>query len=238
MTLGRQADALREILGQLTTLVTADVVALFREYGEDRDFPKVLTPALTELVTPYAQGAAEITAQWYTEMAPELDFRAKPVVDLPAERIEKTARWALYAPGNGRPLNRVAGAAKRMVSDASRTTVLVNAEEEGVRWARLASSDACAFCRLMSTRGAVYHSDENALKSHDHCRCVAVPERGGARYRPPAYVAEWEEEYTAARRAGNTDTKSILAHMRAADTAKAAVAKDSAPIDRPAVDLD
>lgn len=60
-------------------------------------------------------------------------------------------------------LSRLSGSVKRMVADASRDTVLSSSLEEGVRWARYASANACAFCRLLATRQAVYRSEADAL---------------------------------------------------------------------------
>ena len=166
--LAAQAQALHLVMGDLTTLTVKDLVALFRQYGQDPDFPSVLAPALTEIVTPYAQGAAEVTAQWYDELATEsTDFKASPVVDLPAEQIAQTVKWALFAPGEGTPLSRTAGSAKRMVLDASRATVVANAAEQGIRYVRHAQPDACAFCRMLATRTSaadgLYTSAEAAL---------------------------------------------------------------------------
>jgi hypothetical protein len=172
-------------------------------------------------------------------------------VDLPAARVDKTLNWALHAPTAPQPtqpdiapqgsqptpavtLERLSGSAKRMVFDASRDTVTTNAIKQDVKWARYASANACAFCRLMATRGPVYASERSATKVvgrgpaqitrgtrklgeswHDHCRCLAVPVPVGDVYEPPDYTEQWQQDYIAARKAGNRDAKSILAHMRA-----------------------
>ena len=186
-----------------------------------------------------------MTAQWYNELAPTSAFRATPVVDLPAARIDNTIGWALHAPGQATPLERIAGSAKRMVFDASRDTVVANARIEGVRWVRQARPDACAFCRLMATRGPVYHSETSATevvgargrprgaqvlgdKYHDHCRCIAAPLRAGSSYIPPAYTAQWQQDYIDATRALRKDGKqpdlsNVLTHMRANSDATGSV---------------
>lgn len=274
------AQALQSVLADLGTVTVQQVVTLFRKYAGITDFPALLKQALPEIVTPHAEAAAHITAQWYDELNPSSTFEATPVVDLAPERFNKTADWALYAPGDAKPEERLAGSTKRMVSDASRDTVLSNVREEGVLWARYASANACAFCRMVATRGAVYRTELSASrvtgqavnltvadrrmraaglvnttdllnrrdryakgakkgqdkvrqlrgsqkqgeKYHDHCRCIAVPVRGGD-YEPPDYVHQWEQDYVAAVKAtkaekktkgeyGAIDFKAVLAQMR------------------------
>ena len=239
-TLVEHADALREIVTDLSTLTVQKLVAFFRQAG-DRDKEEMyafLREALPAIVGPHAQAAATITAQWYDELAPTAAFHASPVVDLDEAKIDGTTRWALYAPGDAAPLDRLAGATKRWVADASRDTVTANAAQEGVRYARHAAPDACAFCRLLATRTSeedgLYQSAWSALrvvgsngrpkgsrklgdKYHDHCRCVAVPVRSDQAYDPPDYVMAWQDQYIEARNEVGGDTKKILAHMRAAD---------------------
>jgi hypothetical protein len=247
--LAAHAAALQSILADLGTVTVQQLVHLFRQYSGAPDFPAVVKQAFPGIVTPHAHAAAAITAQWYDELAP--GFHATPAVDLPAARLEKTLNWALYAPTKPQPaqpdipapvsapepavtLERLAGSAKRMVMDASRDTVVDNAVKQDFKWARYASANACAFCRLMATRGPVYASERSATKVvgrgpaqttkgtrklgesyHDHCRCIAVPVPDGETYTPPDYTSQWEQDYLAARKAGNRDAKSILAHMRA-----------------------
>lgn len=199
-------------------LTVEQLVALWRRYSDSPDILTVLQAAVPEIVGQHAEAAAMVSAQWYEELLPEADFVAAPVIDLPLERLDGTIRWALYAPGDSTPIDRLAGSSKRMVFDASRTTIIENAKTEGVRWSRYASATACEFCRVLATRGSVYSSRQKALKGHDHCRCVAVPERDD--YEPPDYVQQWEDEYNAARKTVADEGKAqslnnILAAMRA-----------------------
>lgn len=219
--LASHAEALQHILQDLSTITIQQLAELFRQYGDLPNFGPLLQQAFPEMIAPHTQAAALISAQWYDELSPSSNFHAAPIVDLPPARIDKTVQWALHAPGDASPLDRLAGSSKRMVMDSSRTTVIGNAKTEGVSWARYASATACEFCRILATRGAVYGSKQSALKSHDHCRCIATPLRAGQDWTPPAYVAKWEDEYVAARAtvsaAGQPQTlNNILAAMRAA----------------------
>lgn len=235
------AEALQAILGDLGTVTVAQLVALVRQYGAHAEFPTVLHAVFPEIIRPHAHAAAQITAQWFNDIIPQSD--PTPVVDLAPERIAKTVDWSLYAPSDTKPvgeinpdvtLHRLAGSAKRMVFDASRDTVVTNSVKQKIKYARYASADACAFCRLLATRGPVYGSERSATmvvgrgpaqttrgtqklgdKYHDHCRCLVVGIPVGEEYTPPDYTAEWQKQYEAAREAGNYNINSILAHMRA-----------------------
>ncbi|BBZ57958.1 VG15 protein [Mycolicibacterium phocaicum] len=175
MPLLADAQALQGVLVDLVALPIRDLVQLWRQYGDQAEFRAILEAALPQILAPYLQGAAMVTAQQYTEQLPESPFQAKPYGDIPVERIMGTIAWALNAPGSAPPLDRIAGAVKRMVFDASRQTALRNLEAEygfefsdggteelGTLWARYASATACGFCKVLATRGAVYTSKEAA----------------------------------------------------------------------------
>lgn len=269
-------QALQHILGDMSTLATRDLVQLFNEHGDGESFPDLLRKTFGEIVRPYAHAAATITARWYHELFPDSDFQPTPTVDLPDPRIDKTVDWAINAPTSKSSdgavptdvvLGRVSGSSQRMINDASRTTVVRNAEEEGVKWTRLAAPDACAFCKVLALRGAAYNSygvaeDNIGVKRlvvvgrngrargsrpigesyHDCCRCVAVPVRKGTEWKPPGYVKDWAEQYRDAKKAagGASDLKAILAKMRAAERARQAEADAIEEHDQvlPPVELD
>ena len=89
----------------------------------------------------------------------------------------------------------LAGVIVKQTADAAREAVeqATRDDSRAVGWARVTRPKACAFCLMLASRGAVYHSDESAsrvtggargrtrgtqLKGdayHDDCRCFAVP---------------------------------------------------------------
>jgi hypothetical protein len=73
--------------------------------------------------------------------------------------LHSNVGWALSLPD---PLTNLVGSVERQVFNASRDTVLSNAEKEGTKWARHASANACSFCRILSTRLGVYASEAAA----------------------------------------------------------------------------
>lgn len=179
------AAALQLILADLARLTIRDLMELWRRYSDNPDIRGILEVALPEVVAPYAAGAAAVSAQWYDELVPGLDFTAEPDVDLPAARFANTIGWALNAPGRATPLDRLAGSSQRMLFDTSRHTILTNLEAEygtvesepGTRWARYASSTACSFCRILATRGAVFRSADSAVQVSGRSLDLTVADR-------------------------------------------------------------
>ena len=178
-----QAYALRSLIGDITTLTARDLVGLYDEYGDD--WGQVLPVMWPQTVRPYAALAAQVTTHWYDQLLPESSYRARAFVDLPDERFSKSLDWALNAPGEATPLDRLCGSSQRMVADASRQTVVGNAFIEKVRWQRVASPDACNWCQALTNFGRTdYLSEDTAVASHDNCRCTAVPVRSVSAWKP------------------------------------------------------
>lgn len=204
------------ILDQLNVLAIQDVTELWRRSSDldSEAFRALIIEAFPELVDPYAAAAAELGAVWYDDSAPELDYIAKPAALPAAEMLSSSAEWALGASGD-LALGRLAGAAQRSVWNANRRTIVENSRTEaGARWARAVSGDACAFCAMLSTRGAAYRSESTAdFRSHDHCRCQAKEVRPGQTFTPAAHVARYEDAYRKASESA-TGTDAILAEMR------------------------
>jgi hypothetical protein len=174
-----------------------------------------VTDAYPELITPYMSLAADTTADWYEDLPAKLDtpaFAAAPAELLPEEQLAASARWAML---ENDPATALKGTATRSVFRSQRDTVMVNANREGVRWARHASATACGFCRMLATRGAAYRKQALALRSHDGCHCVAVPNRDG-RFEPMPYVEQWQADYSAARSDGHRTPKAIAQAMERA----------------------
>jgi len=189
-----EVAAFQALIIRLAGLAVADSVGLLRD-ADPRDVADALE-VYPQLLDPYLAASAQLTAEWYHNLAPDRGFAVEPT-GLPNRGVlVANANWALTQPD---PVLAIGGAAERQVFKTSRDTVMLNAERENVRFARYASATACGWCRVLATRGAVYRSAENAVKGHDNCHCIAVPERAGNPYVPPDYVAGWLDEYNTAR---------------------------------------
>lgn len=204
-----------KLVGALATQDTAGAMAL-------------ITDAYPQIVTPYLAAAGDLTATWYEDQAPALDYIAEPA-ELPA--VDQLAANGRYALTTKAPASVLTGAGRRQLFKVHRDTVLTNAEREGVAWVREARPGACGFCRMLATRvltegfgGApgLYLSEDTAnanphtedAEGHDHCRCVSVPIRGGSPYRVPGYVSDWLDDYEAVSR---DDAGALLPVWKIAD---------------------
>ncbi|SKI75717.1 VG15 protein [Mycobacteroides abscessus] len=127
---------------------------------DQRELLTFITDAYPEAITPFLGAAAVLTAQWYDEQPTTSTYTAQPGDLTPAAQLAISGRWAMLQPA---PIDALTGSAARALFNASRDTVLANVTAEpGARWARHASANACSFCRLMATRGAVYTSAASA----------------------------------------------------------------------------
>ncbi len=212
--LGALAEELRakieRLLSNLSQLDQAELLAF-------------ITDAAPEVLQPFIAAAADLTAIWYEDQNPDSGFTATPAPAPTADDIAKTARWAVLQPD---PAAAFSGAATELLFDASRNTVVDNAEREGVKWARFAREEACGFCRMLSVRGYFYKSEKSAkavqhqdAAGHTHCNCVAFPDRGqGAatsdfikKYEP--ILKQWKRDYNAARKIAGGNAGSIANAM-------------------------
>lgn len=222
----------REVLEALHANAVEDAVRAWSMASSadlsSAEFQAMILDAIPELAAPYEEAAAEYAASWYDDAAPELPYRAQPAAPAPREQVVTAVDWALGASGD-QALDRIAGTLQRLVWNGARRTTTENAAAEtGGHWARTASMDACAFCRVLAARGTtatggrrgVYTFETVDFKAHDSCRCLSVEVRPGRSYVAPEYVRKWDREYYAAVDATRSDPsepisiKAVLAHMR------------------------
>lgn len=184
--LGVRIDRLTPVIGRLN----------------QRELLAFITDTYPQLATPFLAAAGDLTATWYAEQpaGPKAaQFIPEPADLAPVEQLAASGRWAMLQP---EPVDALKRSATRAVFQTSTDTVAANAKREKVKWARHASANACGFCRLMATRGAVYNSQAAAGgKYHDGCHCIAVPDRDGS-YEPAPYVKQWEQDYVQAQNEG------------------------------------
>lgn len=156
----------QKILVQLHTLALEDLVKLWRAASgmdlESRAFRTLIQEAYPEIPAKWGTAASEFATLWYDDAAPDLAYRATPAPLHPVEQYTDNARWALGAAGE-KALDRLASDLQWSMFDMARETIVGNVRmEAGSTWARYASATACAFCRVMATRGAVYSTEESA----------------------------------------------------------------------------
>jgi hypothetical protein len=215
---------------------------------------------VAELVDIYGDEAASVNRDWYDDLRAELEqeqgitlpaYTALLADPWEADAVQGQLNWVLAplflagGPNFEQAESRLDGKLAWLIGEMGRDTIATSAANDpiGTMYGRHAREDACAFCKLMATRGASYLTEESALfvvgeidprtfgqkraprgpraegeKYHDECRCVAVPVFPGDTLETPAYAAGWFDDYKrAARAAGGAsraDLSTILANMR------------------------
>src|SRR5699024_3287417 len=169
--------------------------------------------AFTEIVEAYGResviaarvvAVGDYAARGARVSAGQIDLSA-PVF----EQADSSARWAALGAGDaceGEALHRRQGALSRLALQPYRDTMLNAARDHGrytrTAVARVPEAGACAFCRMLASRGAVYGSAETAQSTkdgkrfHDHCRCSTQISRIDGRDLPDSVrslQAEWSK---------------------------------------------
>ena len=223
--------AFRSTQRDLVAVVLAELVRWWRELiaSLTGDVPVAEMESFTaDLVATFGDAAALAAADWYDDLRLQADvpgrFRAVMADPAPREQAAAVARWAAGPLFGGQPdppqaLENLSGGVQRLVLQPGRATIAdsVDLDPADARWARVPSGlTTCAFCRLLASRGAAYHSEESAgglaNSYHNECDCVPTPVWPGEQ--EPYDVDALLEEYNAAREQAGGDPKAILAQMR------------------------
>lgn len=93
---------------------------------------------------------------------------------------------------------RLAESAQRLAVAGSRDTVMTTVQRSPkvAGWQRNSAAGACAFCLMLTSRGAVYGSEKSSsFRAHDGCGCMPTPlyRREPASPRAEKLEAEWRE---------------------------------------------
>lgn len=186
-----QADTVRALQRLFPALDLSSFAAV------DRSWP-ALDEALRALIGRNYATSSGLAANYFDlfRAAEDVAGRASPVLAdvLPVEQVEIGLRVtgpftakhliaARDAQAATKTFARLSGALSRLVATGGRETLRrsVEADPQAVGWARVTSGRACAFCRLLASRGAVYKRSTVRFRAHDHCGCTSEP-----RYRDDA----------------------------------------------------
>jgi len=173
MTTTAQSAALRRNSDDLTTRFVGDLFTILTRM--DGRPPTYIRDVLLEMyplmLEPYREIAAQMYASWYEEVRRStlggVFVATASTQALAPEAVVATVRWGvgpLFGQGDSTALMRLGGASQRLILDAGRSTIDVNAERDpvSVSWSRVAQPGACDFCRMLAGRGPVYRSEAAA----------------------------------------------------------------------------
>jgi hypothetical protein len=218
---GRNADRYRAAQLGLTRLLVRDVRGLRRLIIPSRLRTSVpdWIAAVNAVVDQYARTSAALGAEFYDAQRDGAGVTGTftvPVADPPpAEQVTAGLRWAtkdvwerdpdVATAAQLKPLDarleqaetKAEQVAQKLVADTGRGTVLgaVRQDRQATAWARSAALGACAFCKLLSSRGAVFAQDTVDFKAHDGCHCGVIPVFRGQTFEPSTHAREWARLY-------------------------------------------
>jgi hypothetical protein len=189
--------------------------------------------AVAAIAARYSEVSATLAADFYDGEREAASAPGSFTVSLadapPGEQVDASMRWAtkdlwprdeaVATVAQQEPLDvrleaamaKADGATQKLVADRGRATLrqAVKADPQAVAYARAAALGACAFCRLMASRGAVYATAESAgrdanalftgdasvVKFHNDCHCAIVPVFRGQRFELSPHAQEWDRLY-------------------------------------------
>lgn len=158
---------MRNQLDYVNKMAMHDMLNILRTAKQlDREQARLyLTDAFEALVNTYGGVSAEMTAAWWNEIVADELYDASPAYMPTYEQLTTEVRWGMSTNAVGRidVTSRMAMLLQKHIFGASRNTIDLNALNTGVKYARVAQPDACSFCRVLASRGAVYGSEAAAL---------------------------------------------------------------------------
>lgn len=202
---GLSVAARREFLQLWSQSVGAsDVIGLVEEW-----FPP--------LVEKYGSVAGTLGSEVFAAQAEALGVT--PRLDVAATDWDEAARRGRWAATTPNPEGNFKVLLDELVKVPFRVTVERSAWASGGAFARVPTRpEPCAFCVMLASRGAVYHTSATAggeRPYHGDCGCIPVFVRGPQDY-PAGYDPDrYLNMYDAAVAEAGGGTRNVLAAMRA-----------------------
>lgn len=158
---------MRSQLNHVNELAMRDLIPLVRTAQQMEPWAgrEYLTDALAALVGTYGSDASALTAIWWDEIMADDTYVAETAEMPPVDQLRTEVAWGTTIPETSRDdvLSRMARLTQKHIFGAHRNTVQLNALNTKTGYARYAMPNACAFCRILASRGAVYGSQDAAL---------------------------------------------------------------------------
>lgn len=210
-------------LEYVNKLALQEILSLYNAISsfDPHQASQYLLDAVPDVVLEHHGVATELSLAWWEDLFDGVDTPPPTTPPPPpVEQLKIQTNWAnsmLYAGKS--PMVRLASVAKQHVYGAQRNLVAENSSKLNVGFARMAKSNACDFCRVLASRGAVYSTEAGAQyvglssenkksrirgvrregqRYHDHCRCTVAPAAEHLDLNLPSYYDKFNEEYLAA----------------------------------------
>lgn len=210
-----ETDLLANALNALSSQAQGDIDAILETPDKAGH-----ADGIAAVLLKYGSASGELGASMFDAWAEKLGIespRGASGYDLDPDWAKKRVRWALSTKNRGN----LKVLADELVKQPARDALASSAKSNGVRFARVPrGSETCAFCYMLASRGAVYHSEATAgkmMKFHGDCDCQIVPVRGPQDY-PDGYDPEaLYDDYLNSRvehEDGSVDVRGTLSQMR------------------------
>lgn len=188
-----EVDNFQALLATLSAKAVDAVTALWDKLKDlDRKTRwETLQLAFPDVVDPFMAASGTLSAEWYASLDPAAAFAVETAPPIARDVLSANAGWALVQPD---VLSALTGSVERQIFNVSRETIISNVEREGVKYARHASATACAFCRLLATRGGVYASELAASRVVGRGKDLSLGER---RMRASSAGLPWRPRFDA-----------------------------------------
>lgn len=191
-------EDIRTGLTLVTSAAMAEVAGAARAGADPEVVRGILFDAVPLIVGAFADGSSALALDWYEELREEATvptwFVPSPVALVRDDYLGNTVAWATeplrdleaeFERALDASLERLLPEIQKEVAAAFWDTMTENTVEDpdAVGWQRYARPGACAFCRMLADKGAVYRSDETSrFAAHTSCHCVVKPKfRDGTR---------------------------------------------------------
>ncbi|QCB97126.1 hypothetical protein E5206_09435 [Arthrobacter sp. PAMC25564] len=204
--------------------------------------PEAVRDALLEfvplLVSEYGPVAESLALDYYEEMRAASGasgaFRAMAGAGgIPTGAVESKVRYLagqLWTPDPASMLGGLLSAVDKYVKQPGRDAVSYNAKREGVAWARVPTgAKTCAFCLVLASRDAVFHSKQSAGDRrgtgkgdafHGDCDCSVVRISKASDY-PKGYLPDnYYDMYTSATDDNSPEVAAFLESLPPGDKNK------------------
>lgn len=221
MATSAEVQQVAQALSRLSTAAQADFMRLYAtlDHSDWESLRRTLEQFWPELIGHYGEMASVLASDQFAIQAAELGItgESRMVRGVDPDRANARMRWAIGVPDQQGSLLLLLD---ELVKQPYRSTLQHSAHRAGAAWARVPVGETCAFCLMLSSRGAVYDTRENAKftsdgdKYHGDCDCTPVLAKSNADL-PYDADALYEDVYQKARSAAGGDQKDILAEIRA-----------------------
>ena len=156
------AGVYQDSLEMLQVRLAQDFLNLWAAIPDNADpvrTERYLIERLADMQLAYGSEAASLAAEFLNMSREGKDLPMVVAPPAPEAQVAGTVRWAMSKPATQALLW---GAMQRMANQPYRKTIQDSAFAAGNGFARVPDANACGFCLMLASRGAVYYSAQEA----------------------------------------------------------------------------